>query len=153
MTQIRLLSLAAIAMVFAAAASGAHAMDLRQKCASTAHVDAIRACSVLITDGLTPPEDRIIALRNRGFSYQQLGELDRAIGDYDSAIRLSRTTAAHPRGQEARLLAKTLVDRGVAWREKGDLNKALADFDAAIWADPELPSAQENRSALFSNGG
>jgi tetratricopeptide (TPR) repeat protein len=132
-----------------AAASAAHAMDIRQMCASTARPDAIRSCTVIISDGLAPAEDRIIAMRNRGYSYQLQGELDRAISDYNAAIKLSQATAPHPRGQDARVLAKTLVDRGVAWREKGDPDKALADFDAAEAADPTLASAAENRDALY----
>jgi len=131
------------------AASAAHAGDIRQMCGSTTPALAIRACSVIIADSLAPPGDRVVALRNRGFSHQQEGDLDRAIADYDAAVKLSNTTAAHPRGEDARILAKTLVDRGVAWRQKGDPDKALADFDAAIWADPHLASAQENRDALF----
>jgi tetratricopeptide (TPR) repeat protein len=141
-----LLSAAAAAAVFA---SAAQAGGIRDLCASTTRSDAVRACSVIIADSLAPPEDRIIALRNRGFSYQQQGELDRAIADYDTAIKLSHSSAAHPRGQDARILARTLVDRGVAWREKNEPDKALADFDAAIEIDPQLASAQENRDALF----
>jgi tetratricopeptide (TPR) repeat protein len=118
-------------------------------CGSTTPALAIRACSVVVADSLAPPEDRIIALRNRGFSHQLEGDLDGAIADYDAAVKLSNTTFAHPRGQDARILAKTLVDRGVAWRAKGDPDKALADFDAALWVDPQLASAQENREALF----
>ena len=144
----RALALTVLA-VTAGVATAAHALDIRQRCASTARPDAIRACTVVITDALAPSEDRIIALRNRGFSHQQQGDLDTAIADYDAAIKLSRTVAVNPRGQDARLLAKTLVDRGVAWREKGDPDKALADFDAAADADPTLVSAQQNRDALY----
>lgn len=148
MTRTLALALAAGAAALAAA-SGAHAMDIRQMCASTARPDAIRSCTVIISDTLAPPEDRIIALRNRGYSHQLQGDLDRAIADYDTAIKLSQATAAHPRGPDARILAKTLVDRGVAWREKGEPEKALADFDAAEAADPTLVSAAENRDALY----
>ena len=131
------------------AAGAAHAGDIRQQCGSTTRADAIRASSVIVADALAPPEDRVIALRNRGFSYQQQGDLDSAIVDYDAAVKLAKTAGARPRSQEARMLAKVYVDRGVAWRLKGEPEKALADFDAALAVDPQLASAQENRDALF----
>ena len=148
MTRAFTLSLAGAAAALAAA-SGAHAMDIRQMCASTARSDAVRSCSVIIAESLAPAEDRIIAMRNRGYSHQLQGDLDLAISDYNAAIKLSQVTVAHPHGQDARILARTLVDRGVAWREKGDPDKALADFDAAETADPTLVSAAENRDALY----
>ncbi len=123
--------------------------DPRFLCASHHAGEAIRACSVVIRDALQPPEDRIVAFRNRGYTYQLQGQLGRAIGDYDAAVKMALADGPHPKGKAATLLAKTYVDRGVAWREKGDVDKALADFDAAIAADPTLASAQENRDALF----
>ena len=139
----------ALCAALVAGAAAAQTDDPRFLCASRHSAEAIRACTTVIRDSLQPPEDRVVALRNRGYAYQLQGDLDRAIADYDAAIRLAFSEDKHPKGRAATMLAKTYVDRGVAWREKGEVEKALADFDAAIEADPTLSSAQENRDALF----
>jgi tetratricopeptide (TPR) repeat protein len=136
------------ALVIAGAAS-AQSRDPSFLCTSRHTAEAIAACTAIIRDSLQPPEDRVVALRNRGYTYQLTGDLDRAIVDYDAAVKLALAEGKHPKGRAATLLAKTYVDRGVAWRAKGEVDKALADFDAALAADPNLVSAQENRDALF----
>jgi tetratricopeptide (TPR) repeat protein len=136
------------AALTAAAPASAQTKDPAFLCASHHAAEAIRACTTIIRDGLLTPEARIVAFRNRGYTYQLQGDLAHAIADYDAAVKLA-LAEGKPRGRAATLLAKTYVDRGVAWREKGDAEKALADFDAAIEADPNLGSAHENRDALF----
>jgi tetratricopeptide (TPR) repeat protein len=51
----------------------------------------LKACSVLITSGRENPTDLSKAYAKRGFAYGELGQLDRAIGDYDQAIKLDPT--------------------------------------------------------------
>jgi tetratricopeptide (TPR) repeat protein len=135
--------------VLTASVARAQTDDPRYLCASHHAVEALRACTTVIKDILQPPEDKIVAYRNRGYTYQLGGDLERAIADYDAAVKMALTEDKHPKGRAAALLAKTYVDRGVAWRERGDVDKALADFDAALAADPDLASARENRDALF----
>jgi tetratricopeptide (TPR) repeat protein len=145
----RAIFVVAAAGVLVTTAVHAQTDDPRYLCASRHSAEALRACTTVIRDSLQPPEDRIVALRNRGYTYQLQGDLDHAISDYDASIKLALVEDRHPKGRAAAMLAKTYVDRGVAWREKGEVEKALADFDAAIDVDPTLASAQENRDALF----
>ncbi len=143
----RFLTFVALAALLAATSARAQYDDPVQLCAARHTADAIRACTKVVKDFTLPAETRVIALRNRGYSFQLQGDLDKAIGDYDAAIKLA--AAGQPRGKAALMLAKTYVDRGVAWREKGDVDKALADFDAALAVAPDLASAKDNRAALF----
>jgi hypothetical protein len=72
----------------------------------------------------------------RGLLYQLKGEADRAIADYDEAIRLS------PK------LPFSYNNRGNAYKAKGNLTAARADYDAAIKADPLWPWGYTNRGIL-----
>ena len=56
--------------------------------------------------------------------------IDRAIGDYDVALRLDPTAA------------DIFNARGELWRKKGDRPRALADFAAAARLNPDHPTAQ-----------
>ncbi len=52
-------------------------------------------------------------------------EYDRAIADYNEAIRLDpKFTAAY-------------TNRGIAWRSKGEYDRAVADYSEAIRLDPK----------------
>ena len=57
---------------------------------------------------------------SRGFVYLKLGEFDKALADYEAALRLTPA------------LASSLYGRGVAKMRKGDEAGAAADFKAAI---------------------
>ena len=60
----------------------------------------------------------------RGLAYRAKGDLDRAIGDYDQAIRLEPDNADAHNG------------RGVAWADKGDYAQAVRDYDRALQINP-----------------
>ena len=60
-------------------------------------------------------EDRAIALSNRGIEFVAKGELDRAIRDYDQAIKLNYVDA--------------LNNRGFAFANKGKFKRAIRDYD------------------------
>ena len=61
---------------------------------------------------------------------------ERAIADYDGALRLDPS------------LADIHNTRGELWRKKGDLPKAVADFAAAIKLNPDHVTARANHRAL-----
>src|SRR5580704_10109714 len=65
------------------------------------------------------------AFYDRGYVWQAKGEYDKAIADYNEAIRLD------PK------LVRAFVNRGSAWLIKGDNDKAIADYDEAIRLDPK----------------
>jgi len=76
------------------------------------------------------------ALLVRGDGHNRRGDLDRAIADYDAALK------ADPR------LAEAHHNRGLAWRARGDRRRALADFDAALRLKPDFEGARASRRAL-----
>jgi tetratricopeptide (TPR) repeat protein len=96
----------------------------------------VAACGVLIDNAKTEKADRIKALIARGAAYERKDMADRAIADYDGALRLDPS------------LADIHNTRGELWRRKGDLPKAVADFAAAIKLNPEHVTARANHRAL-----
>jgi tetratricopeptide (TPR) repeat protein len=96
----------------------------------------IASCGALIDSEKAPKPDRIKALIARAAAYDRKDQIDRAIGDYDTALRLEPA------------LADIFNARGELWRKKGDRARALTDFGAAIKLDPNNPSAKANYKSL-----
>ncbi len=94
------------------------------------------ACGRLIDDDKTAKADRIKALVARGGMFAREDQIDRAIADYDVALRLDPT------------LADIFNARGELWWKKGDRPKALFDFDAALKLNPDHPEAKGNYRRL-----
>jgi tetratricopeptide (TPR) repeat protein len=93
-------------------------------------------CTVLIRHDKTLASDRLKALVARARVHERKDQADRAIADYDAAIRLDATQAA------------LFNARGELWRKKGDRPRAIRDFGAAIKLDPQLEAARANYKAL-----
>jgi tetratricopeptide (TPR) repeat protein len=68
-------------------------------------------------------------------------QYDRAIEDYNEAIRLDPNSAL------------AFIDRGVAYYFKDNYEKAIADYDAAIRIDPKRSHAYTNRGAAYKKLG
>jgi tetratricopeptide (TPR) repeat protein len=68
--------------------------------------------------------------------FERRNEIDRAIGDLDTVLRL------------APQLADSFNARGELWRRKGDRPKALQDFGAALKLTPDQPAARNNYKSL-----
>jgi tetratricopeptide (TPR) repeat protein len=96
----------------------------------------IAVCGALIDNDKTLKADRIKALIARAGAYDRKDMIDRAIGDYDTTLRLDPT------------LADIFSARGELWRRKGDRPHALADFGAAIKLNPDHPTAKGNYRSL-----
>ena len=96
----------------------------------------IAICGALVDNEKSLRADRIKALIARAGAYDRKDQLDRAIGDYDMALRLDPT------------LADIFNIRGELWRRKGDRPRALADFAAAIKLNPQHEAARANYKAL-----
>jgi tetratricopeptide (TPR) repeat protein len=96
----------------------------------------IAICGALVDNEKTLKADRIKALVARAGAYRAKDQIDRAIGDYDTALRLDPT------------LADIFNARGELWRRKGDRPRALADFGAAIKLDPQHQAARANYKSL-----
>ncbi len=87
--------------------------------------EGIRACTNII-DSHDEGYNRAIAYMNRGVAYGGKGEHDRAIADYDQAIRLNPQNVI------------AYSTRGLAYNNKGDYDRAIVDFDQAVRLAPEL---------------
>ncbi len=82
-----------------------------------------------------------LSLNNRGFAHFRKGELEKALVDFDRAIRMQPQ------------LADAYNNRGNVWQEKGDLEKALADFNQAIKLNPRHSAAFNNRANIHQTKG
>src|SRR5215471_3757640 len=107
--------------------------DDADTCARAAGDERIAACTRVIAAGRG---NLAWAFNNRGNAYQRKGDNDRAIADYDQAIRLDPKNAA------------SYANRGGAYLGKGDNDRAMADYDQAIKLDPKEPAAWNNRCWL-----
>jgi tetratricopeptide (TPR) repeat protein len=96
----------------------------------------VTECGALIDNEKTARGDRIKALVARGGAFGRKDRIDRAIGDYDTVLRLDPT------------LADTYNARGELWRKQGDRPKALADFGMAIKLNPDHAAARGNHKSL-----
>ena len=77
---------------------------------------------------------------NRGLAYAELKEYDKAIADYDQAIRMEQR-------------ANFLTNRGDSYQFKGELGTALSDYSAALRLDPNFALAYNNRAVLYKKMG
>jgi tetratricopeptide (TPR) repeat protein len=77
----------------------------------------------------------------RGWDYGELGQYQRAIQDYDEAIRLDPTNAI------------TYNIRGLAYGELGQYQRAIQDYDKAIQLDPNDAFAYYNRGQVYGELG
>lgn len=122
----------AIVCLAAVADTGAQSNSWRQCVADTSPA-AIDACTSVIF--LDPTNDG--AFVNRGIAYRRIGDLERALKDYDQAIRLNPSAA------------DAFNNRGNAYRELSEFDKAVKDYDEAIRLNPQYAHAYNNRGVVF----
>jgi len=79
--------------------------------------------------------------KKRAFVYAVAGELDRAIADFDEAIRLDPKDA------------DTYRNRGLAYNSKGSYDLAIVDFNEAIRLDPKNAVFYTNRGNVYNRKG
>lgn len=70
---------------------------------------------------------------NRANAYSDLNDFDRAVPDYDEAIRLD------PLGPDL------YINRGLAYANQSNYGQAVLDFNEAIYLNPNLGMAYQNR--------
>src|SRR5260370_40485642 len=93
-------------------------------CAHGAGGERINACTRLIDLAHAADRGLPAAYAYRGLAYRAKDDTDRAIADYNEAIRLD------PKYVSA------FVFRGFAYQVKGDYDRAIADYNEAITLDP-----------------
>jgi len=129
------LMLTAISVFVSAGIAQAQPVSHSERCASiSGNPDlAIKHCTMAIESGRFSGENLAKLHYNRGVEWAAKSNHDRAIADYDIAIRLN------PRNGDA------YYNRGGAWGNKGDHDHAIADYDVAIKLNPKDPAAYSSR--------
>ena len=97
---------------------------------------ALKIILQLGEDSLLPPY-----YNNRGITYRNIGQLNKALNDFNQAIVLN------PR------FAGAFYNRGLTYRNIGQLEKALNDFNQAIVLDPRFVVAFNNRGLTYRDIG
>lgn len=101
----------------------------------------IRGCTAAIVSGKFQGAALAQAFRNRGWAYANQKDLDRALEDYNDAIRADRS-------------AMNFNARGYFFQKrKRDYDRAIADFSEAIRIDPRHAWAYHNRAATWHDKG
>jgi tetratricopeptide (TPR) repeat protein len=81
-----------------------------------------------------------IAYNNRGTVYLHRGDYDKAISDYNQALRIN----------PGYVTAYNLYEnRGTAYLLKGDYERAIADYDQAVRIRPNYAMAYHNRGTVY----
>jgi tetratricopeptide (TPR) repeat protein len=146
--------------------------DDADTCVKAAVDERFAACTRVIAAG---QGNLAWAYTNRGDVYLVTGDSDRAIADYDQAIRLdpkyavaynNRGSAYQDKGDNDRAIADhdTAIrldptyahayrNRGMAYWAKGDNDRAIADYDQAIRLDPKYAVAYNNRGSAYQDKG
>src|SRR5262245_24667706 len=121
------LALILIGVVLAGASVSAQTPQERAWCegADAVTIDQrIEGCSAVIKAARDRGDKLAETFNNRGIGYRLKGEHDRAIQDYNQAIRINAKFAA------------AYNNRGIAYDRKGDYDRAIADYDQAIKLKP-----------------
>ena len=97
---------------------------------------AIGACTEVIRSGDYQGAELAWAFNNRGLSYADVSEIDRAVQDYDQAIALDPNHAS------------AFNNRGNAYKDLGNFDQAMRDYNRALAIDPVYATAYYNRGIL-----
>jgi len=100
----------------------------------------IEGCSGVIKAARDKGDKLAEAFNNRGISYRFKGEDDRAIQDYNQAIRINAKFAA------------AYNNRGIAYDRKGDYDRAIADYDQGIKLKPSAETYFNRGNAHLGKG-
>ena len=137
-----LASMAVIVMLGSAAAQSSRSWAWCVNQGSTFSVDQrINGCSSIIQSGRETRPNLAIAYYRRGLAYYDKGDDDRAIAEYNEALRLD------PK------FAQAYSSRGLAYDHKGDLGHADPDYNEAIRLDPKYAQAYFNRGNAYYQKG
>jgi lipoprotein NlpI len=124
------------ALLLAAAAAAHGQADDAERCLSvTGNPDlAIKHCTAAIESGRLSGDTLAQLHYSRAIEWSAKNDHDRAIADYDAAIRINPT------------YSDALFNRGNAWAEKGDPDRAIADYDAVLRLTPKDSAAHIARA-------
>lgn len=101
---------------------------------------AIKHCSAAIDSRKFTGDDLARLHHSRGVEWAAKGDTERAISDFDNALKFKPGVAL------------THHARGIEFTSKGDYARALADFDAAQKIDPKINIGFDRGRTLFYMG-
>jgi tetratricopeptide (TPR) repeat protein len=134
----------AISLLFNAASLAQISIEWRQCLGLEGPIvdTVIDGCTAIIQSGQEPREKLATAFDNRGVAFRRKGEYDRALQDYEQAIRLNPSNAT------------AYNNRGIIYRIKNEYARAIADYDEAIWLkNSDYPAAYYNRALAYADKG
>jgi tetratricopeptide (TPR) repeat protein len=137
------LQLAVLFLVLASIAAPALAgpkQDWRD-CERGSPDEAIQGCTRIIKGGREGKHNLAIAYNERGIAYDNKGQYDRGIADFDQAIKLDPN------------YAKAYFNRGTTYRKTGHLDRAIADYNQAIKLNPKDAVAYAGRGLAYEHKG
>jgi tetratricopeptide (TPR) repeat protein len=123
------------ALVLAGSGAFAQTPQERQWCESENEVTVdqrIDGCSAVIKAGREKGDKLAEVFNNRGVAYRLKGEYDRAIADYEQALKLKPS-------------AEGYFNRGNAHLAKRDYDHAIDDYNQAIKLKADFAAAFDNR--------
>ena len=124
-------SLTAFLVLFSVSPCGA--ADIRKDCQS----GLIDACTKIIESN----KSDFNALANRGVGFRVRGEYDRAIADFDAAVRINPD------------IAGLYLERALAYDARGEHLLAIGDFGEAIQRNPAMVQAHFGRAIAYQATG
>lgn len=98
------------------------------------HAESIKAYSMAIENDSA----YLLAFKNRGRAYLEVGNHDLAICDFKEVIKIN--PAANLAKEE---LADAYSSRGIAYYDKSDYNNAITDFEEALRLRPDNDTTRE----------
>lgn len=102
--------------------------------------DAIKLFDSCLATGQLGEDNTRRTYRNKGITYNRMGEFDLAIAQYNLVL-------------DGYLNDTDLVNRGNAYSNKGSYSAALQDFNQALSLAPTNPEIFYNRAVLFERMG
>jgi tetratricopeptide (TPR) repeat protein len=125
-----------VGLMFAGASAFAQTPQERAWCEGEDAVTVdqrLDGCSAVIKAARDKADKLAEAFNNRAIGYRLKGEYDRAIQDYNQAIKLNAKFAA------------AYNNRGVAYDRKGEYDRAIDDYNQAIKFKADFAAAFDNR--------
>ncbi len=102
---------------------------------------SIALCSAIIQSGRARGRELALAHTERGVAYVTLLDYDRALLDFDEAIRIDST------------FARTFANRGAVYGAKQDFDKAIEDFTRVLALEPRSAHAFADRAGMYRLSG
>jgi tetratricopeptide (TPR) repeat protein len=135
----------------------------------------IQGCNAVVTSGQLSSADKGNAIANRGLAYRQKGQLDRALEDFNEAVRLNpnnpnnynfRGTCYDALKQYDRAIQDydhalklypysfaVYLNRGITYVHLGQLDHGIEDYTQGIKLNPNEVMAYQNRGNAYKRKG